>query len=126
MAPAVELEQLSVAPLGEGMWRVSWRLTNAGPDALDVASVWLPHGRFRSDEESLVPPLFLAPGAALELATRVRFIEEPATVVENGFLILTCGEWQIYARLRLTAGRQGEPQAAVERITTQRAGTLGA
>jgi hypothetical protein len=100
-------------------------VANSGSEAVELTSLWLPHGRFRSEEAQLEPPPQLPAGASLELPSVVRFVEEPGSIVENGFLILTSPDWQVFARLRITAGRGGEPRADVESVTCQRAGTLG-
>jgi hypothetical protein len=119
--PDLLVEQLSAEALGE-RWRIVWRIRNRGVDPLAVTSAWLPHGRFRSPEWRLEPPLSLPPDGQAILPSEVAWREPPGTVVENGFLILRLERWRAFARLTITAGPSAEPQAVCEAVTVQGAG----
>ncbi|HLG69522.1 MAG TPA: hypothetical protein VK009_03755 [Chloroflexota bacterium] len=125
MEPLLEIVQLSATAEAPGLSRVMWRIGNRGSEPVELASIWLPHGQFRSEERGL--SVALAAGESCELATSVRFVAEPGEVVENGFVILTVRSadetWQVFARLRITAEPDRQPQAEVERITVQREGS---
>jgi hypothetical protein len=105
-------------------------VTNAGSNPVQVSSVWLPHGRFRSEERQLTPATGIQPQASAQLDALVRFDEPAGAIVENGFIILTVlsdrERWQVFARLRVSAGAGREPHAEVELITCQREGSLPA
>jgi hypothetical protein len=78
-----------------------------------------PHSQFRTAETPL--DVEIAPGAAAEVTLPVRFSESPGDVVENPFLILRLrerGEWRVLARVRVTAGRNGEPLAGDSVVQT--------
>ena len=63
----------------------------------------------------------MAPGEATEVALPVRFTESPGVVVENPFLILLFREvetWRVLARVRVTAGENGEPVAGQSVVIT--------
>ena len=83
-----------------------------------------PHSQFRTAETAL--DVEIAPGATVEVTLPVHFSESPGDVVENPFLILRLrerGEWPVLARLRVTAGRNGEPLAGDSVVlTTQKVG----
>jgi hypothetical protein len=71
-----------------------------------------PHSQFRTAETRLDHEI--VPGAAADVALPVRFSESPGAVVENPFLILRfrqSGDWRALARVRVTAGKNGEPLA---------------
>jgi hypothetical protein len=131
-SPPAREPRVQVTPLPDrvalaaGQWRVSWRLTNAGPRPLRILSAWLPHSRFRGPEQAFDPPLALAPGTSLTLELAVACREPPGTVVENAFLILRvlwgAEPWRVLARLRVVCDSQGGPVMYGERITTQPAG----
>ena len=124
----VHLRQLSATAQAPGEWHIDWEVANSGVSPFQIDSIWLPHGRFRAEETSL--SLVVDPGSAVRIPCVVRFAEEPGSVVENGFVILTLvvdgQRWQAFARLRVTAGEDGEPRAEVELITCQREGSLPA
>ena len=126
----VSLQQLSAAAGAPGGWHIDWEVANAGAAPFEIGNIWLPHGRFRSEEMAFTPPLLVEPAATVRISSEVRFAEPPGSVVENGFVILTllaAGQrWQAFARLRITAGQHGEPRAEVELITSQREGSLPA
>jgi hypothetical protein len=78
-----------------------------------------PHSQFRTAETKLDREI--AAGAATEVALPVRFSEIPGGVVENPFLILRLrdgGEWRVLARVRVTAGSDGEPIADQSVVVT--------
>jgi hypothetical protein len=78
-----------------------------------------PHSQFRTAETAL--DVEIAPGAAAEVTLPVRFSESPGKVVENPFLILRLrerGEWRVLARVRVTAGMNGEPLAGDSVVQT--------
>ena len=92
---------------------VRWRLRNDGQRPLRLVSALQPHARFHTDEVDIGPEL--PPGGTADLALPVRFSEPPGTVVENPFLIVRVRErdteWRVLARVRVTAGHDGEPMA---------------
>jgi len=124
----VSIRQCSAAAEGPGRWRIQWEVTNTGAAPLEIDTVWLPHGRFRAEETPLA--LRLEPGSTVRIGSAVRFAEQPGSVVENAFVILTLlsdgQRWQTFARLRVTAGEHGAPRAEVELVTSQREGSLPA
>jgi len=84
-----------------------------------VLSAQQPHAQFRTAETSVDREV--APKAAVEIALPVRFGEEPGVVVENPFLILVFREsadWRLLARVRVTAGKGGEPIAGQPVVVT--------
>jgi len=117
--PAVGVEQALAERSGEA-WRIMWRLRNAGGEAIAIHSAWLPHGRFRSREWQLEPPLRMEPGAESLLESYVAWDEPPGAVVENGFLSLRLEGWRVFARLTITALPDGSPSAVAESITVDR------
>jgi hypothetical protein len=107
-----------------GAWTVTWRITNEGDRPIRLLSARHPHSQFRTPETSLDREV--EPGTAEEIALPVRFTESPGVIVENPFLILLFsgdGTWRLLARVRVTAGTNGEPIAGEGIvITTQRVG----
>jgi hypothetical protein len=83
-----------------------------------------PHSQFRTPETNLDQEI--APGEQSEVPLPVRFSEPPGAIVENPFLIVLFHEdadWRLLARVRVTAGRRGEPIADESVVvTTQRVG----
>jgi hypothetical protein len=119
------VEQVAGSRVGEG-WLVRWRIRNAGPDAATIHAAWLPHGRFRSQEWRLDPPLVVPAGGEGLLDSSVAWNEQPGTVVENGFLILRLdGGLRVFARLRITSGADWAPAAVCESVTVSPAGGSG-
>jgi hypothetical protein len=63
----------------------------------------------------------VSPGAETDVALPVRFNESPGAIVENPFLILVVREaddWRFLARVRVTAGKNGEPIADASVVVT--------
>jgi hypothetical protein len=57
----------------------------------------------------------------MDLALPVRFTELPGIIVENAFLLLVFREdedWRLLARVRVTAGKHGEPIAGDSVVVT--------
>ena len=116
--PSLAVQQASADPTGDA-WHINWRITNTGRDPIALHSAWLPHGRFRSQEWQLDPPLHIPAGGEATLESRVKWQEEPGTVVENGFLILRLDGWRVFARLTIIRLPDGSPQAICEGVTLQ-------
>ncbi len=123
--PALEVAQAGPASGGPGRWRVAFDVANRGAGPAVLLGAWLPHGRFRCPEQRLAD-LVLPPGGAIQLAFGVAFDEQPATGVENCFVILRVRwreeAWRVMARLAVTAGRDGAPRAATQLVTAHRVG----
>ena len=96
-----------------GSWTVRWRITNDGDEPIRVLSAQHPHSQFRTPETRIdreVPC-----GSDMTIALPVQFSESPGVRVENPFLILLfrdSAEWRLLARVRVTAGTNGEPIAS--------------
>ena len=110
-------------------WHIFWQVENLGSEALEIVSVRLPHGQFKSAEERFAPPLDV-PGGKNQQFQSVVHCQEPAGLVsENAFVIFLCrwrGEaWRIFVRIRVTVKANGEPETATELITTQKVGFSG-
>jgi hypothetical protein len=107
-----------------GAWTVRWRIANDGDQPILLLAAQHPHSQFRTPETRIDREI--APGAAADVALRVRFSESPGGVVENPFLILRFrenGDWRVLARVRVTAGKNGEPVAGDSVVlTTQKVG----
>ena len=107
-----------------GSWSVRWRIANDGDRPIRLMNAIQPHSQFRTPETRVDREL--APGATAEVSLPVRFGEPPGTVVENPFLILfvrESGYWRVLARVRVTAGMNGEPIAGQSVVvTTQQVG----
>jgi len=101
---------------------VRWRITNEGGQPIHLLTAQHPHSQFRTPERKVDREV--APGKATEVALPVRFTELPGVIVENPFLILVFREnedWRLLARVRVTAGKRGEPLAGQSVvITTQK------
>jgi hypothetical protein len=110
----LEVEQAS-AGSAAGSWLIRWRIRNPDPAPLSIDSVWLPHSRFRGQEQRLEPPLVVPPADERWLDSTVICEAQPGEVVENAFLILRTGAGRIFVRLRVDV--QAEPRATVEAIT---------
>jgi hypothetical protein len=112
-----------------GQWSCSWRIQNLTDRSMNLLSVRLPHGQFRSQEREFNPSLEVLPGASSGIETSVLCDEEPGAVIENAFLILLCEwqeeRWRIFVRVRVTINQEGEPAPVTELITTQRVGFSG-
>ncbi len=112
-----------------GMWNVRWQVENLGANILRIISARLPHGQFKSAEQSFTPVLDLAAGGSAEFPSHVDCDESAGLVTENAFVIFHCqwyGEaWRIFVRIRVIVKADGEPQTATELITTQKVGFSG-
>ena len=129
-APAVALRQLSVRRSAvAGVWTIRWSLQNTGGELLEIISVRLPHGQFKSRQQQFEPPLKLPAGGAVEFHIQVDCAEPPGLVTENAFLIFNVTwlneDWRIFARVKVVVNARGEPQAATELVTTQKVGFSG-
>jgi len=128
--PKIVLRQLSVArAAATSCWNIRWEVENLGSDALEIVSVRLPHGQFKSDEQRFAPALELSGGGSEQFQSLVHCDESPGLVSENGFVIIHCqwrGEaWRIFVRIRVIVNAIGEPETATESITTQKVGFSG-
>jgi hypothetical protein len=129
-SPAIELRQLAVRRHGaEGCWIIAWTVENTGAESLDLESVRLPHGAFKSAEQPFEPALKLAPAAVAEFQTQVFCRQPTGSVTENAFLIFKVSwlseDWRVFVRVRVVVNQQGEPQAVSESVTTQKVGFSG-
>ena len=110
-----------------GSWTVRWRISNESDRPIRLVAAQHPHSQFRTPETKVDREI--APGAAADVALPVRFSELPGVVVENPFLILRFredGDWRVLARVRVTAGKNGEPIAGQSVVvTTQKVGAPG-
>jgi hypothetical protein len=129
-SPAIELQQVFVrrdTPAGD--WSVGWKAENTGAKSLQVTSVRLPHGQFKSAEKRFEPVVEMAPGDSVELQTLVHCDEAPGLVTENAFVIFNViwlgEEWRIFVRIRVVVDRNGEPESATELISAQKVGFSG-
>ena len=120
--PRINISQSSRAERHtDGLWRVSFRIENASEAPIVLLAAWLPHGRFRCEEQPLggMPPM--PPGGEAQLTFPVAFNEEPGTAVENTFVILRLtwrdGTWRVLVRFTVTALEDGAPDARTELIT---------
>ena len=111
------------------IWRFTWSVTNRDEGPLRILDAWLPHGRFRCPKQEMIPSRDINPGAEERLALPVKAHEEPGTVAENCYVILTVmrgdEQWRIFARLRVTFDGNGAPDAETVLITTQPVGFSG-
>jgi hypothetical protein len=128
--PKLALRQLTLArDAATNAWNIRWQVDNLGRHALEIVSLQLPHGQFKSDEQHFAPPLELARGESQQFQILVHCQEPAGLVTENAFVILYChwrGEaWRIFARLRVTVNARGEPETATELVTTQKVGFSG-
>jgi hypothetical protein len=107
-----------------GSWTVRWRITNESDRPIRLLAAQHPHSQFRTPETGIDREI--APRASADVTLPVRFSELPGVVVENPFLILRFrdgGDWRALARVRVTAGRNGEPLAGDSVVlTTQKVG----
>ena len=110
-------------------WSIGWRITNKGDGPLSILALRLPHGLFRSAEETFEPALDLAPGQSGEFQTSVHCDESAGPVTENAFVIFSViwlGEaWRIFVRLRVVVNAEGRPVTATEAITSHKVGFSG-
>jgi hypothetical protein len=125
--PRVALRQISIVrDAATGGWNILWQVENLGGDALEIVSVRLPHGQFKSNEQRFALPLELAGGESKEFQSLVHCQEPAGLVTENAFVIFHCqwrGEaWRIFVRLRVTVTADGDPETKSKLITTQQVG----
>ncbi len=125
--PAVTVAAIAREPTPDpSIWRFTWSVSNRDEGPLRMLDAWLPHGRFRCPKQEIVPIRTIQPGAEDRLELPVKAHEEPGTVVENCFVILSVKrgneQWRIFARLRITFGSDGAPDAETVLITTQPVG----
>jgi hypothetical protein len=102
-----------------GNWTVTWPIGNDHDVVIRLLTAQHPHSQFRTPETMLDQEI----GAGAETAIRlpVHFVELPGFIVENPFLILVVRQvtdWRFLARVRVTAGRRGEPIAGGTVIVT--------
>jgi len=119
MEPQLRVEVESVQAAGDGLWRITWRLSGAA-QPLAIESAWVPHGRFRG-----MGRVNFAPARALPLALEmtVHAEEPPGTVVENAFLILRLSNgWRVFVRMRIEFDAAGVPTPVPELVTLQSTG----
>ena len=125
--PNISLSQISLArDAGNGLWKIGWQVENQDAAGLKIFSARLPHGQFKSPEQSFQPELEIGSGASRIFETAVYCNEPAGLVTENAFVILYCewrGEaWRIFVRIRVVINGRGEPETATELITTQKVG----
>ena len=102
-----------------GAWTVRWRIRNEGDQPIRLLSAQHPHSHFRTPETKVDGEI--APGADGAIALPVQFSEAPGVRVENPFLILVfrdSADWRLLARVRVTAGPNGEPIAGQSVVVT--------
>ena len=64
------LHQVSVERDGATeCWNIGWEVKNLGSEAVNIVSLRLPHGQFKSDELRFTPPLELAGGGSEQFQT---------------------------------------------------------
>jgi len=129
-SPQIELQQTSLLRDSAGeCWRVGWQIANNGSAPLEVYSVKIPHGQFRSSEQCFAPAMVITPGGSTLIESLVHCDEPQGLVTENAFLIFEVhwrGEpWRVFVRIRVTVQARREPRAEVELISTQRVGFSG-
>ena len=128
--PTVALRQISVARnAATGCWNIRWQVENLGTDALEINSVRLPHGQFKSAEQHFAPALELAASESRQFQILVHCDEPVGLVTENAFVIFHCrwrgDAWRIFVRIRVDVNGDGKPETATELITTQKVGFSG-
>ena len=125
--PRISVEQVSVSASSDiNLWTVEWTIVNNGAGTIAILSARLPHGQFKSPEQRFEPPLKLEQGGQVAFRALVHCNEPPGLVTENAFIIFQVlwfdEMWRLFVRIRVVVRQSGEPQTAVELITTQRAG----
>jgi hypothetical protein len=125
--PTIDIEQVSVSASGViNVWVVEWRIANNRAGTIVILSARLPHGQFKSHEQRFDPPLKLDQGGKIIFRALVHCNEPPGLVTENAFIIFEVlwfeEMWRLFVRIRVVVKANGEPQSAVELITTQKAG----
>src|SRR5712691_9941301 len=102
-----------------GSWTVRWRIANDGDRPIRIVNAIQPHSQFRTPEKRVDRDV--GPGLATDVSIPVRFDQPPGAVVENAFLIVVLrseSEWRLLARVRVTAGKNGEPLAGDSVVVT--------
>ena len=125
--PRIGVAQVSVSASGEiNVWTVEWTIANNGAGTIAILSARLPHGQFKSPEQRFDPPLKLDQAGQVRFRALVHCNASPGLVTENAFIIFQVlwfdEMWRLFVRIRVVVEPSGEPQTAVELITTQRAG----
>jgi hypothetical protein len=125
--PIISVEQMFLSASGTtDVWTVEWTIANKGARAITILSARLPHGQFKSAEQRFDPPLEVGAGGQVAFRALVHCDEPPGLVTENAFIIFQavwCKKpWRIFVRIRVVVKDGGEPQTAVEFITTQKIG----
>jgi hypothetical protein len=125
--PIISVKQVFISASGTtDVWAVEWTIANKGARAIAILSARLPHGQFKSAEQRFDPPLEIGAGAQVAFRALVHCNEPPGLVTENAFIIFQAvwrkEKWRIFVRIRVVVNENGEPQTAVELITTQRVG----
>jgi hypothetical protein len=128
--PKIAVEELRRSRGVEGgRWLFEWRIQNLTEQPISFLAARCPHGQFRSEERSFVPPLQAAAGKSATIEMPVLCHEPAGAVVENTFLILSTEwreeKWRIFVRLRVMVDEEGIPGTAAALITTQRVGFSG-
>ena len=127
MEPRVQIQQDGIAQAaGRDLWTMCWKIDNVASVPLQILAARLPHGKFRSEEKSIDPPLKIASGESRRIEIEARCAEAPGVEVENAFVILRVthagAPWLILARLRISIDNEGTPNSATELITVQPVG----
>lgn len=130
VSPRVFIEQVSRRTADvSGRWLVTWRIENLGQQPLRILAARLPHDRFRSEEQELVPAVRLSERESARLELPVECREPPGSVVVNAFIILRVlsleEPWRVFARLRVAFDDEGGPQATIEVVTAHPTTTSG-
>ena len=124
--PRLTIEPVSVQAAAPPRWQVAWRIENRTDGPVEIVEAWIPHGRFRAEEQRDGLARQIGPGGSELLERRVLFEEPPGTVVENAFLVLRLNwrgrAWRMFARHRVEAGPSGAPRPICELITSQPVG----
>ena len=125
--PIIGVEQVSVSASGAlNVWAVQWTIANNSAGKIAILSARLPHGQFKSSEQRFEPSLKLDQGGQAAFRALVHCNEPPGLVTENAFIIFQVlwleETWRVFVRIRVVVKQSGEPQTAVELITTQRVG----
>jgi hypothetical protein len=125
--PIIGVEQVSVSASGAlNVWAVQWTIANNSAGTIAILSARLPHGQFKSSEQRFEPSLKLDQGGQVAFRALVHCNEPPGLVTENAFIIFQVlwleETWRVFVRIRVVVKQSGEPQTAVELITTQRVG----
>ena len=125
--PQIAVAQMSTkAGAAPGLWLMRWEVSNLGAGPINLLSTRLPHGRLRSEEVALTPPVEIGSNETRSLELQA-YCSEPAQVeFENAFLILRTlwhhAEWLVLARLTVRVGVDGAPHTETALITAQKVG----